>query len=310
MTEGRTRTRMKVLAGLVAFMFAALTTRLWFLQVLATDQFADAAAQNQLRLVRIAPLRGEILDRSGKVLVDNRLSTIVVIDRSNQDYQANKDAVLFRLSQVLHVSVPDLLDRLNSRKYLPYQPIPVAEDVSKDAVFYIKEHAWLFPGVDYELGSVRDYPNGSLAAHLLGYVGEVSDQQLKEPAFRNERPGDIVGQAGVEAEYEPYLHGRPGIRAIQVNAQGRVLDADFNQGAQPPKPGDNVVLSIDLGIQELAERSLDAGIKLARHTIDATSGQSLKATGGSIMVMDPHSGRVLAMASNPTYDPSIFTGGL
>jgi penicillin-binding protein 2 len=310
MTETRIKTRMKVLAGLVVFMFAALTTRLWFLQVLASEQFSAAADENQLRLVRIAPLRGQIVDRHGKPLVINRSSTIVLVDRSDPEFQRDSDAVMFRLSNLLHIPLEDLLDRLGSRKYLPYQPIPVAEDVSKESVFFIREHPDDFPGVSYELGAVREYPEGSLAAHLLGYVGEISDTQLEDPALPGYRPGDIVGKAGVEASYERYLHGKPGIRAVQVNAQGRVLDEDFNEGAQPSAPGNSLVLAIDLDAQRLAERSLSLGIRVARQTLDATSGVDLKATGGSAIVMDPKTGRVLAMASNPTYDPDLFTGGL
>jgi penicillin-binding protein 2 len=301
---------MKVLVGLVVFMFAALTTRLWFLQVLASEDFTKQADQNQLRLVRTAPQRGQILDRKGRVLVANRSSTIVVVDRSNPDFQDNDDAVLFRLSKLLDLPVPDLVDRLGSRKFYPYQPVPVAEDVPKEAVFYIEEHPDDFPGVSYELGAVRDYPGGTLAAHLLGYVGEVSENELDQPEFEAYEPGDVVGKAGVEAQYERVLHGRPGIRAIQVNAQGRVLDANFSEGTSPPASGNNLVLSVDLDIQKLAEKSLVKGINLARRTVDGTSGKYLQATGGSIVVMDPKTGRVLALASNPTYDPALFTGGL
>jgi penicillin-binding protein 2 len=310
MTETRIRTRMKVLAGLIVFMFAALTTRLWFLQVLASEDFTRQADQNQLRLVRIDPLRGQVLDREGRVLVANRSSTIVVIDRSNPEFQDNDDAVLFRLSNLLEVPVQDLVDRLGSRKFYPYQPVPVAEDVPKEAVFFIEEHPKQFPGVTYELGAVREYPGGTLASHLLGYVGEVSEAELSQPEFHGYEPGDVVGKAGVEAEYERVLHGRSGIRAIQVNAQGRVLDANFSAGTSPPTAGSNLVLSVDLDIQELAEKSLTLGIQLARRTLDATSGTHLKATGGSIIVMDPKTGRILALASNPTYDPALFTGGL
>src|SRR5205823_2970632 len=252
MTESRTRTRLKVLAGLVVFMFAALTTRLWFLQVLATDQFSLQASQNQVRLVPIEPLRGLILDRTGKVLVGNRASTVVLVDRKAM--VGREDEVLFRLSKLLDVPVGDILDRLDSQRYLPYQPIPVAEDVAKEKVFYIREHPELFPGVSYELAALRDYPNGDLAAHILGYVGEISSDQLDEPAFRGYRPGEVVGKAGVEATYEKELQGKRGIRELQVNAQGKVLDEDF--GVTPPKPGDNVELSIDVGVQKLAERSL------------------------------------------------------
>ncbi len=307
MTESRTRTRMRFLAALTAFMFAALVTRLWFLQVLASEQFSKLADQNQVRLVPLQPLRGLILDRNSNILVGNRASTIVLVDRLGMKGQ--EEQVLFRLSNLLHVPVEDILTRLNSVKYLPYQPVPVAEDVPKQAIFYIEEHQKdLFPGVSYQVGSVRDYPQGNLAAHILGYVGEISDKQLQEPEFKQSRPGEIVGKAGVESTYEAQLHGTDGIRGIQVNAQGLVLDEDF--GSRPATPGENVVLSIDNKVQRLAESSLAAGIDLARHTADRTSGKYLVAPGGAVIVMNPNNGQVVAMASNPSYDPRIFLGGL
>jgi penicillin-binding protein 2 len=304
-TEFRTRTRLRVLAALVVFMFSALATRLWFLQVLASDQFSALADQNQVRLVPIQPERGLILDRNGVPLVSNRPSTILTVDRLGMGGDA--EGVLYRLSTLLGVPVQDLIDRLDSVKYLPYQPVPVAEDVPKEIVFYIKEHPDLFKGVNYELGAVRDYPEGSLAAHILGYVGEISDAQLRETQFRGYRPGDIVGHAGVESTYDVYLHGVDGLRGIQVNAQGLVLDDDF--GGKAAQAGDNLVLSIDSKVQALTEAALRQGIALARHTI--YRGNTLfKAPAGAAIVMDPNTGQIIAMASYPSYDPSIFLGGL
>jgi penicillin-binding protein 2 len=306
-TENRVRTRMKVLAGLVVFMFAALTTRLWFLQVLATDQFVQEANQNQVRLVPIDPLRGEIKDRNGHLLVGNRASTVVTIDRK-QVPSGQIDSILYRLSQLLKVPVQDMVDRLNSVKYLPYQPVPVAEDVSKEDVFYIEEHKNdLFPGVGYKIESIREYEQGSVAAHILGSVGEISADQLGQAAFKGYRPGEVVGKGGVESVYERSLHGVSGTRGIQVNAQGVVLNADFR--TLPPKPGDNLVLSIDDKIQRLAEQSLALGIRVARQTHDDNGGY-FRAPGGAAVVMDPRNGQIIAMASNPTFDPSTFLGGL
>ncbi len=307
MTESKTRTRMKVLAGLVVFMFAALTTRLWFLQVLATEDFAKQADENQVRLVPLQPLRGLILDRHGNIMVGNRPSTIVTVDRVAMKGQ--EEQVLYRLSTLLNVPVEDLLDRLNSVKYLPYQPVPVAEDVRKEAIFYIREHRNEFPKVNYQLGAVRSYRYGSLASHVLGWTGEISEQQLAEPAFKEYRPGAVVGKSGIEAAYQQYLYGSTrGKREIQVNAQGKVLNENFN--VHVPKPGDNVVLSIDGKVQLLAEQSLQLAIDLAHHTADRTSGQYLRATGGAVIVMDPRNGKIVALASNPTFDPSVFLGGL
>jgi len=305
-TETKTRARMKVLATLMVLMFAAITTRLWFLQVLASQQFTRLASQNELRLVPIDPLRGQILDRNGHLLVGNRPATVVLVDRRGMN--GHDDQVLFRLSNLLHVPVQDFLDRLGSVKYLPYQPVPVAEDVPQRAVFYIEEHHDLFPGVSYQIDPLRFYPGGSLGAHVLGYTGEISSKQLAEAAFSTYRPSELVGQSGVEAAYERYLHGANGIRGIQVDAQGHVLNDDYS--TKPATAGDNVVLSIDQQIQDLSERSLSLGIQLARHTADRNSGQYLRATGGAVIVMDPRNGQILSLASNPTYDPSIFAGGL
>ncbi|HEX2090366.1 MAG TPA: penicillin-binding protein 2 [Actinomycetota bacterium] len=306
MTESKVLVRMKVLAGLIAFMFAALTIRLWYVQVLASDQFARMADDNQVRLVPVHPVRGEILDRKGRVLVGNRPSTVVVVDRRAMGDRERE--VLSRLAELLEVPVRDLKQRLNSVKYFPYQPIPVADDVPKSKVFYIAEHPGEFPGVRYETSPVRYYKNDRLAAHLLGHLGEVSPEQLEQRRFRDYRPGELVGQGGVEAAYERFLHGRLGTRGIQVNAQGDVLDDDF--GGRPPEPGKNVVLSIDTRIQKLAESSLVEGIRLARRTIHPSSGRYLEATGGAVVVLDPRNGQILAMASSPSYDPAIFGDGL
>lgn len=306
MTEYRTRTRMKVLAALVLFMFGAITTRLWFLQVLASDEFSELADQNQVRLVPIEPIRGQIVDRKGRVLVGNRPSTVVLVDR--REMAGQEDEVLFRLSNLLDRPVQDIVERLESVRYLPFEPIPVAEDVPEEAIFYIGEHPHMFPGVTFSVTPVRQYPQGSLAAHLLGYVGEISAEQLAEPEFEDYGQGDVVGKAGVESVYEAFLRGNPGTRGVRVNAQGRVLDDNFR--SQSPVPGATLVLSIDAKAQELAERSLALGIKLARQVQDRESGRALSADGGAVVVMDPRNGQVLALASNPTYDPSIFLGGL
>ena len=305
MTEIRTRTRLKILAGLVVFMFAALTTRLWFLQVLASDQFAALANQNQVRLVPIDPLRGLILDRRGDTIVGNRASAVVTVDRAAM--APHEESVLYNLSKVLNTPVPELVRSLASNKYLPYQPVPVAFDVTPQQIFYIQEHQSQFPGVSYEQQAVRDYPDGTDAAHVLGYVGHISSEQLAEKAFANYTQQDEVGRAGLEAVYERYLHGTPGVREVQVNARGDVLDENF--GGEAPQAGDNLVLSIDDRVQKLTESSLNLGIALACHLREKGSG-FLKATGGAAVVLDPRNGQVLALASNPTFNPGLFTGGL
>jgi penicillin-binding protein 2 len=300
MTEARTRARMKFLAILVLFMFGAITTRLWFLQVLAAPRFARQANQNQVRLVPLDPMRGVVLDRAGNILVGNRSSTVVLVDRRGM--QGHDEEVLYRLSNLLHMKVQDILNRLNSVKYLPYQPVPVAEDVPSQDVFYIEEHSELFPGVSYAVEPVRSYPNGDSGAQMFGYVGEVTSRQLKDPAFKGYLPGELVGQSGIEEAYEPFLHGTNGTREIQVNAQGHILNPDFN--TKPAVPGDDVVLSIDRDVQNLSEQSLSLGIKLARRDL------GYRATGGAVIVMNPRNGQILSLASNPGYNPAMFQDGL
>jgi penicillin-binding protein 2 len=300
----RTRGRLKVLAVVTVFMFGALTTRLWFLQVLASPQFAAQAAENQVRLVPIMPIRGEILDSSGKVLVGN--GSVFTVSINRQVLGDKSDAVIYRLSQLLHVPASVLLKRMNNQQYLPYQPVPVAQNVSRDDVYTIRERADDYPGVTTETQSIRTYPQGDIAAQILGHVGTITAEEVKaEPALKKFPPTTLVGQAGIEQEYDGYLRGVLGTQAMQANAAGDILNQFY--GKIPPKDGDNVQLSIDGRIQRLAEQSLAQGIAVAHHTFDPDSGKYLQATGGAVIVLDPKTGRVVAMASNPTFDPSIWT---
>jgi penicillin-binding protein 2 len=308
MPQARTRTRLKVLAALVVFMFAALTTRLWFLQVLAAPEFAKEAQSNRVRLVPNMPIRGRILDRDGRTLVGERQTQVVLVNR--QELGDRSDEVMFRLSQVLDVPAKVLVRRLNNLQYLPYQPVPVAEDVPRDQVFYIAEHPAQFPGVTSETQALRSYPQGDIGAQLLGHIGPITAEEVKaDPDLGKLPPTTEVGQAGVEQEYDAYLRGVPGKQVIQVNAQGDVLNSN-ELGSVPPTNGDNLVLSIDAKVQALAEQSLAEGISVAHNTYDSESGKYLQATGGAAIVMDPRTGRIVAMASNPTYDPSMWIGGL
>ena len=300
----RTRGRLKALAVVVVFMFGALTTRLWFLQVLASPQFAAQAAENQVRLVPIMPIRGEILDREGNVLVGNGSVFTVLVNR--QILGDKSDAVIYRLSQLLNVPAAALVKRMNNQQYLPYQPVPVAQNVSRADVYTIRERADEYPGVTTESQPVRTYPEGAIAAQVLGHVGGITAEEIKaQPSLAKFPPTTVVGQAGIEQEYDSYLRGVLGTQAMQANAAGDILNQYYAK--IPPKDGDNVQLSIDARIQRLAEQSLAQGIAVAHNTYDSTSGKYLQATGGAVIVMDPKTGRIVAMASNPTFDPSIWT---
>lgn len=305
MTEGRTGRRLKVLAGLVALMLAALSTRLWFLQVLATERYRDEAAENAVRVVRVPAPRGRILDASGNILVENRMSIEITINR--EELGDREEEVLFRLSELLGVPAKVLGARLEDPNYFVFSPVPVAIDVPKRAAFYIGEHQREFPGVAIVGTPVRVYPEGTLAAHVLGYLGAISSEKLDDPAFSDYDPNDRVGVSGVEAFYEHDLRGTKGLVKYLVNATGKNL-AEI--GSQDPEPGNDLVLTLDSTIQQLAEGSLAEGMEKAREIYDESTGRNLEASAGAAIVMDPDTGGILALVSSPAFDPRVFLGGL
>ncbi|HEX6208299.1 MAG TPA: penicillin-binding protein 2 [Actinomycetota bacterium] len=303
MSEDRMSNRMRVLAAFVAFLFAALVTRLWFLQVLAAEEYQERAESNRVRIIPEPAPRGRILDANGRVLVDNRRSIQVVVNRRHVE---NPEELLFRLSEVLEVPVNELAERYEDPTYLPYQPVPVADDVPERKAAYLVAHRREFPGVSYRVVGVRDYVHGSLAAHVLGYLGEINEEELKSPAFRRYRPGDEVGRGGVEQHYEEFLRGKEGYRSIQVDAQGRSGQV---LGSRRPEPGNDLYLSIDLGLQTAAEESLAQGVRAANGVV-TSEGRTLNAKAGAVVALDPNTGHVRAMASFPAYNPEVFVDGL
>jgi penicillin-binding protein 2 len=308
MSQPRTRVRMKVLAALVTFMFGALTTRLWFLQVLAAPEFAKAANDNQVRLVPLEPVRGEILDRNGTVMATNTSTLAVFVDRQELPSDpVERGAVVARLAAALAVPEQSIWKRLNSVRYLAYQPVPVALDVSKETAFYLGEHRAEFPGVTFQLEPIRSYPKGSLASHVIGYEYQITPSELDSPTYRGYNPGDVIGQSGVESSYQAYLRGIPGEKAIQVNHLGQVINPDYKM--TQPTHGDDVILSIDAKVQHLVEQSLAQGLAAARSSVDTNTSLHFKAPAAAAVVMDPKTGQVLALASNPNFDPSIYVEG-
>ena len=300
MTEGRTGLRIKVLALLVVFMFIALTTRLWFLQVLATERYRNEASQNAVRLVEISAPRGRIVDDSGVPLVDNQPSLQVVVDRGK--VAGHEEQVLFELAGVLKpISVATLANRLDSKKYLPYAPVPVAFNVSKEVAFAIGEYPERFPGVTVLQVAARQYMYGDLAAHILGFIGPIDDTQYGTPTYAGYDSNAVVGQAGLEQQFESYLHGEKGARKLRVNSMGEVLNELGT--ITPPVSGSDLRLNIDLDAQQLAEEALDKGIGRAQAA-------GYTAISGSVVVMDPSDGAVKAITSSPTFNPAIYNGGL
>jgi penicillin-binding protein 2 len=304
--------RLTFLSVMVIALFLALFSRLWFLQVLAGDRYVELADSNRLRTVVTEAPRGAIRASGGEELVKNRSALTISADRQilldleGRPRDAEAARVVRRLSELLLMEQDEILERMTSRRYSPFRPVPVAFDVAPEIVFAIREHQELFPGVVAEELPVRQYPRGQTAAHLVGFLNEISEAQLADPAFADYRGGDLVGRAGLELTYEADLRGINGQRVLVVNAQGNVLDV---QSQRDPIQGNDLVTSIDLDLQEATERLLEEGI-LASREIARDDGQLLPSVAGSAVVMDPRDGRILAMASWPTYDPREFVGGL
>jgi penicillin-binding protein 2 len=288
--------------GVVALLaFGVLFARLWSLQVLSGDEYLNAAQNNQLRLVRIEAPRGPILDRNGRVLVSNVAGTAVKLWVGDMPEQGRHELVR-RLAQVLDVPARELARAVDERRSDPLTPITVKTSVGEAQVNYLYEHRAEFPGVEIVQTYLRHYPYKSLAAQILGYVGEISPEELERLRKDGYRGGDKIGKTGIEAAYDAHLRGVPGLAQIRVDSLGRPQST--LEPRQDARAGNALRLTIDVRIQRAAEEALQYGIELAR------ANKHWAANGGAIVALDPRDGAVLAMASSPTYRPSVFVGKL
>ncbi len=301
----RAGSRLKILAFVVTIMFIALSTRLWFLQVLAGPQHERDARDNSLRTVTTDALRGDILDRDGRRLVHNRISLEVRINRDELGDEA--EATLAHLSEILGVSAQELGAKLDSKLYYSYQPVPVAEFVPEEVFFKVREEPEKFRGVEVVEQSVRTYPQGPAGAHLVGWVGQINAEEIDAKRFAGYGPSDLVGKAGLESTYERWLRGTPGEERFLVNSDGEVL-REFDP--KPPEPGHDLLLALDLDIQRIVEDELALGIERARTVYDESTGTNLEANAGAVVVLDPKTGGIVAMTSWPSFQPSWFVRGL
>ncbi len=297
--------RLVLFGGIIATLLCVLALRLWSLQVLSADTYARAAEENRVRLALIEAPRGRILDRNGEVLVKNRPSLAVSVRPGELDDETSS---LTRLAELLGTSREAIEARLRGRRVGRHAAIPVAEDVAEGRIVELLERREQFPGVVAESRPVRVYPHGTLAAHLLGYVGEIGADQLGRTEYRDYRPGDVIGRSGVESAYEDDLRGRDGLLKLQVDASGKVRGEPLSK--QEARPGADVVTTVDLGIQTLVEESLVRGMERARTIFHPESQKRYLAVGGGAVVLDPRNGEVLAMSSAPSFDPGLFVGGI
>jgi penicillin-binding protein 2 len=292
--------RVAILGAFALLVFGVLFFRLWSLQVLSGNEFLNAAQSNQLRLVRVEAPRGPILDRRGRMVVSNVPGTAVELWVGDMPKEGRYELVQ-RLGAVLDVKPRKLAREVDSRRLDPLTPVVVKTAVGEEQVEYLYEHKAEFPGVRIVQIYLRGYPYSSLAAQILGYTGEISPEELKrlrnDPGYRS---GDRVGKAGIEAAYDSYLRGHPGVGQIRVDSMGRQVSPYVP--SQEPTPGYALRLTLDMRLQRAAEQALQYGIDLA-HQNDQWA-----ANGGAIVALDPRDGSVLAMASAPTFKPSVFVG--
>src|ERR1700678_3210777 len=267
---------------LVALILTVLLAGLWRLQVLNSDNFRSLAEANRVRKVPILAPRGKLFDREGRLLVDNYPSVTCYILR---EQVKDLDADLPLISQGLHIPIDQIQSTLRHFQIAPkYQPIPLKLDITPDEQAFIAAHRDELPELETLDEQRRLYPSGGFAAHLIGYVGEVSEQMLDDPRYAFYSPGDVVGRSGVEATYDALLRGKDGSRDVIVNSHGKELG---HLGQELAVTGQDLKRTIDLDIQMAAEKALEGKI-------------------GAIVAMDPHTGEILAMASRPTFDPNQF----
>lgn len=313
------RLRLVIVGVFVMSLFAALLGRLWYLQVLDSPTFVRAAVQNQIRVVCEPAPRGRILDRSGAVLVANAVSQAVTLDRTSA---TKHPEVVDRLAALLGLTTDVVRKELADPRYSPFKPVPIQAAVPFDKVAFVMEHADNFLGVDVLPLHGRAYPMGTLAANLLGYVGEMNAAELKDhqprapqtdqavptPGCPDYGLGDGIGKGGAEAVYDQALRGHPGVARLEVDRKGRVLRVLSHTD---PVPGLDLYLTIDANIQKTAEESLVQGLSQARtHKVSNADPRNFIAPAGAATVLDPRDGSVLALASYPTYDPAKFVGGI
>ena len=284
------RARLRFVQILVVLMLGVLTVRLYVLQVVRGERYAEIAENQRRRRLPIPAPRGIIFDREGKVLVDSRPIYNVILSREDVK---GKDlhALIEPLAEGLMVEAEMLKERFDLVKSMPaFESIPVKQDASAGDIAWVEAHTLEFPELRVEQQPQRRYPaNGSLA-HVLGYVGEISPEQLKQQASKDQglKPGDIIGLSGIEQIYDDYLRGTDGYREVLVDSRGRI-QAEIE--IVDPIPGRDLVTTIDLDLQNSAEEQL------------ANSATKR----GVLIAMDPNNGEILALASYPTFDPNLFS---
>jgi penicillin-binding protein 2 len=299
------RLRLTILLIVVGCLFVALLARLWFLQVINVSAAKQQIETSGIVTIYTPAPRGEILDREGQPLVDNIIVPVIEVQRQD----STDTPMVTRLAALVGMSVKALKVAINNVQYSPLDEVPVYDNATPAQMLYVDEHSALFPGV---IATTISQPHvtalGEYAANIVGYVGLIDAAQLKAGAKEGYRPGDLVGQLGAEEQFESELRGKAGVTRIQVNASQQELGP---LSSTPPVPGHNVRLSINGPLQKLAVEALRTQEANARKIVDkyATPKINFEAPQGAVVVEDPRNGQVLALASDPSYNPNRFNDG-
>ena len=282
------RVRLRLIQGLVLVMLGVLCVRLYVLQIIDGKRYAEVAENQRIRSLPIPAPRGRIFDRTGQqVLVDSRPIYSVILS-SEDTKKIDRFSLIKPLSEGLNLdpdSLRDLFDQV--RKQPAFESIPIKEDAGAADIAWVDAHQLEYPALRVEQTPQRRYPGNGMLAHVLGYVGEVSPDQLKQPD-KGYKPGDVIGQEGLEAVYDEYLRGRDGYRKVIVDSRGHIQS---EVERVEPQAGQDFVTTIDLDLQQAAEEQLRK----------SPQGR------GVIIAMDPNNGEILALASAPTFDPNLFS---
>src|SRR5215470_16705963 len=262
--------------------FLVLAYGLWSLQIRKSGEYESRAEQNRVKKVPILAPRGKILDREGRIIVDNYPSFSALLLRdSSRDLNGDADLI----AQGLHLNADEVRQRIRHFAAMPqYQPIFLKEDITPDELAFIESHKNELPELDTIMAHRRLYPKNGFMAHLVGYVGEVTEDMLNQPQFELYNPGDVVGVSGVEKQYNNVLMGKNGSRRAIVDSHGREVG---RLDETPAVPGKQLKLTLDLDLQIAAE-------------------QALEGKNGAVVAMNPRNGEILAMVSRPTFDPNDF----
>ncbi len=319
MADRPQRSRLAVLGSVSLILIGLLTVRLWFLQTVDAQGIQERVREVRSRIVKLTPERGRITDVRGRIVADNQRILTITIDRLVIARDLPRQQMWDRLSGVLNMSVQELEDHFQSKRYDPLQPVPLKEDVAEDIGIFLRERSEDFPGVDVREDWRREYPYAPMASHVIGFLGAIKENEISMYKNLGYDPNARVGQFGVEQTYEGALRGIPGFVKYEVDSLGNVLrELDRRE----PVPGNDVQLSVDLDIQQFTEQALQTEISVRRRTEAATvmldgvpdpkypAVTYYKAPAGSAVVLNHDTGAVVAMASYPNFDNRWFNSGI